>query len=314
MPHHPPESRSAGFTLLELLAVIGVISVLMGVGIGYLGKTDPNMIAGSILQGERRAAQMTARAEGVPTEVLVKPGAEGEPASVQAHLLQAAVAFHFEPNTPVLDERLRPAIGGEDVTAGRFGHARMAMPGDKEPLVQWAIAPEVLDVRDGFVVRLDLMLSRREACIVLDIPSLLEVRLDQELRPDARLGLNVLGGDKVRKNLTCSQALPLDRWVTLEIGADGNSLWLSVDGRDFGRMAAVGAPMQTPQMVLEVSPISAPVPGMIDEFRMMVFEYAPAQFLPMELQPTRVFRFRYDKRGEPVEAPTITWVDLEAGQ
>ena len=59
MQSNSPDQSSAGFTLLELLAVIGVVSVLLGVGLGYLGKTDPMMVANSILAGERRAAQMT---------------------------------------------------------------------------------------------------------------------------------------------------------------------------------------------------------------------------------------------------------------
>tara|TARA_R110002096_G_scaffold76350_3_gene180503 strand:- start:57 stop:956 length:900 start_codon:yes stop_codon:yes gene_type:complete len=298
---------------LELLAVIGVISVLLGIGVGYLGKTDPDMIAGSILAGERRAAQMTARAEGVPTEVIVRPGIDAEPATVQAHLLQPAIVFHFEPGTPVLDERMRPELGGVDVVAGRFGHARRSMPGDKDALVQWAVAKEVVDARDGFVLRVDLYLEQRASCVVIDMAPLLEVRLDQALRPDARMSLTMLGGDKVRKNLQCEQSLPLEKWVTLEIGADGTSLWLAVDGREFGRIGAAGSPEQTAEMVLELSPTTSPIPGLVDEFRMMVFEYAPAQQLPMELQPTRTFRFTYDKRGEPVEAPKITWEDLEAG-
>ena len=305
-------SHSAGFTLLELLAVIGVISVLLGIGIGYIGKTDPDMIAGAILAGERRAAQMTARAEGVPTEVLVRPGLEAEPAVVQAHLLQPSIVFHFEPQTPVLDERMRPALGGDDVVAGRFGHARRSMPGDKESLLQWAVAEEVVDARDGFVIRVDLYLERREGCVVIDMAPLLEVRLDQGLRPDVRMSMTGLGGEKVRKNVQCEQSLPLESWVTLEVGADGSTLWLAVDDREYARVDAVGSPEQTPNMVLDVSPRESPIPGLVDEFRIMVFEYSAAQQLPIELQPTRAFRFTYDKRGEPVEAPTITWVDLES--
>ena len=84
MQSNSPDQSSAGFTLLELLAVSGVVSVLLGFGLGYLGKTDPMMVANSILAGERRAAQMTARAEGVPTEVLVRPGTEVAAAAARA--------------------------------------------------------------------------------------------------------------------------------------------------------------------------------------------------------------------------------------
>ena len=74
--------RTAGFTLLELLVVIGVLSVLTGLSLGYLGRTDPERIANAVLAGELRAAQLTARAEGVPTEVLLRPGVDGYAGSI----------------------------------------------------------------------------------------------------------------------------------------------------------------------------------------------------------------------------------------
>lgn len=314
MRPNPPESPSAGFTLLELLAVIGVISVLMGIGLGYLGKTDPLMLAGSILSGERRAAQMTARAEGVPTEVWVRPGGEAQAATVQARLLEPAVTFHFEPNTPVLDERMRPALSGDDVIAGRFGHARRPMADDLDPLVHWAVSPQIVDVRDGFLIRIDLFLEQRKNCVVIDMEPLLEVRLDSNLRPDARMRLSVVGGGTELKTIKSALSMPLHRWATLEIGCDGNSMWLAVDDREYARVDAVGTPHQTPEMIMDVSPRSSPVPGIVDELRFMVFGFSPAQQLPMELQPVKPFRFSYDKRGEPVEAPTIVYEQLGAGQ
>lgn len=313
MQSNSPDQSSAGFTLLELLAVIGVVSVLLGIGLGYLGKTDPMMVANSILAGERRAAQMTARAEGVPTEVLVRPGTEVSAATVQARLLEPAITFHFEPDTPVLDERMRPAISGDDVVAGRFGHARRSVEGDKEALLEWLVSPQVMDVREGFLVRVDLYMEQRDSCVVLDMQPLLEVRLDSDLRPDARVRLGVVGGGNELKAIQSPLSFPLRQWATLEIGCDGSSIWLSVDDREHVRVAADGAPHQAPDMVLEVSPLSAPVPGVVDELRLMVFGFSVAQQLPMELQPMKEYRFTYDKRGDPVEVPEIIYQDLEAG-
>ena len=297
---------SAGFTLLELLVVIGVISVLMGIGVGYLGRTDPEAVAASILNGAKREAMMTARAEGVPTEVEVRPGGGSAPATVRARLLQPAAVFHFEPNTPVLDDRLRPDLAGRDVEHGRFGHARRSEAGDKLALLQWRIDPVVADLRDGFVLRTDLLLEQRTACVVFDAAPLLEVRLDDNLVPRARLRLRGDGGENVLAAVASELSVPLYRWTTLEFGCDGETAWLAVDGREYGREPARGTPVE-PDGALQMSPPNAAIPGPVDEVRLLVFGFSPAQNLPAELEPVRLYRFAYDVRGEPVAHPVVAW-------
>ena len=300
----------AGFTLLELLTVIGIISVLMGIGLGYLGKADPELVAQTILRGERRAAQMTARSEGVPTEVWVRPGIDNQPAAVQSRLLDPVVSFQFEPNQPFLDQRLRPALAGEEVAAGRFGAARRPHEDDRLPLLRWPLPPLLADLRDGFVMRVDVFLEERQGCVLMDMPPMLEVRLDDQLRPDARLRVVDGQGQAQRKSLQAKLSVPLRRWSTVEVGYDGRSFWLEVDGRDFARVLAEGLPEQKQGMTLDISPVEAPIAGIVDEVRLLAFAFAPAQYLPMELQPTETFRFTYDKRGEPVGVPVVTYEDL----
>lgn len=303
----PATGTAGGFTLLELLVVIGVISVLVGIGIGYLGRTDPETVAASILAGARREAQMTARAEGVPTEVWVRPGGGRGPATVQARLLQPAVTFHFEPGQPVLDERLRPEVAGRDVENGRFGHARRPVEGEKLPLLRWRVDALVADLRDGFVLRVDLLLDRRDACVIAELPPLLDIRLDEALLPRARLKLRGEGGENVLATVGGQLPLPLSRWATLEFGCDGQTAWLAVDGREDGRVPAVGTPQVEPDAQFALSPPSAPLPGSVDELRWLVFAFAPAMDLPPELEPVRAYRFLYDVRGEPATDPKIQW-------
>lgn len=303
--------HQGGFTLLELLVVIGVLSVLMGVGIGYLGRTDPMMVADAILAGEKRAAQMTARAEGVATEVLVRPGEEGGPSTVQARLLEPVVAFHFEPGDRVLDERLRGQIGGSDVEAGRFGHARRSAAEDRAPVLTWQVLPQIADLRRGFVLRLDLWLDHAGACTIAQLGQTLDLRLDAEARPDARLRLRTVGDQTLRVRVQGSRSLPVRRWCTLEIGCDGASVWLAVDGREDGREPANGTPEQTEQLTFVVSPVVDAVPGMIDEVRWLVFAFSPPQVLPPQLQPKRLYRFGFDARGEPTETPVLEFEPWE---
>ena len=293
--------------------MIAIISVLMGIGLGYLSKTDPELVAETILRGERRAAQMTARAEGVPTEVWVRPGLDGEPAFVQSRLLEPVVSFQFEPGQPYLDPRLQPALAGEEVAAGRFGAARRSVEDDRQPLLRWPVPALIADFRDGFVLRMDLFLEERRGCVLVDMPPMLEVRLDDGLRPDARIRLTDGQGQSQRKSTQAQLAMPLRRWSTLEVGYDGRSFWLECDGRDFARTQAEGVPEQKQGMTLDISPVEAQVAGLVDEVLLLAFAFAPPQYLPMELQPTETFRFTYDKRGEPLGTPTIRYVDLTSG-
>jgi prepilin-type N-terminal cleavage/methylation domain-containing protein len=305
-------ARTAGFSLLELLVVVGVISVLSGLALGFLGRTDPQKVADAILAAELRSAQLSARADGVPSEVLLLPGAPGEPSTVSARLLQPVVAFHLEPGEPVLDETMRPVLGGEDVPGGRFGHARRTRDGERAPLLRWPTPPGTIDLRDGFVVRLDLCLASRASGTVLQCLPAVEVTLDAGAVPRARLRLRSGGGSGTTLAAVAADVgLPVGRWCTLEIGCDGQEAWLGVDGREIARAIAEGVPQQELGSVCIVGPGDGGFVGMVDEIRWFVFAWSPPQKLPPELQFERRYRFLFDARGEPVQAPTVRYVGQE---
>ncbi len=294
-----------GFTVLELLVVTGVLAVLFGIGIGFLGRTDPHQVAASILAGETRSAQLTARAEGLPTEVLITPGQDGASATVQSRLLQPVVTWHFEPGDDVLDDVLRPQLGGEADPAGRFGHARRPRAEDRSPLLRWTIDRRAADFDEGFALRLDLWLDERSAATVLRFGSAVELSLDGDAVPTARFRIRTAGDGTQGVQAQGSRPLPLRRWCTLDLVADGRHAWLSHDGREVARAVAEGRPLLEPNEQLEISPVDAPLPGRIDEFRIYAFGYAPTQYLPSELQPARPYRFAYDGDGEPTSLPKV---------
>ena len=312
MPDATVRPRQRGFTLLELLVVIGVISVLFGLAIGFLGRTDPHMVADSMIGGEIRAAQMTARAEGLPTEVWIRPGIDGAAATVQARLLQPVLTFHLEPGEDVLAESLRPTLHGEDVVQGRFGHGRRSKEGERLPLLSWPAVPEVLDLRDGFVIRLDLWLDHRVGGTVLRLQPAVEVQLDDAGKPRARFRFRGVGNESTGSAAVASPlSLPLHQWCTLDIGCDGRWAWMTVDGRELGRSVAEGTMQQDEKSVFEVSPGEAPLRGIVDEIRLFVYAFSPPQYLPAELHPDGAFRFAFDARGEACEHPTLRYQALE---
>jgi hypothetical protein len=261
-----------------------------------------------VLAGETRAARMTARAEGAPTEVLVRPGIDGELATVQAKLLLPVAAFHFEPKEDALNEAMRPTIGGVDVPQGRFGHARRNRDGDRNSLLFWRLAPAQVDLGRGLTVRVDLKLDERRSATVLRIGQALELLLDDDLRPRARLRLETGASGSSVAAVASDVTLPLRQWCTLEAAFDGEAAVLVLDGLEIARVPAEGIAVQDKDTALDVSPGAAAVPGAVDEVRLAVFTLAPLQYLPAGLQPARTYRFAYDARGEATSDPAIEWI------
>ena len=307
--------RAAGFTLFELLVVIAILSVLTGLSVGFLGKTDPTMIANAVLGGELRAAQLSARAEGVPTEVLLQPGTDEGPATVQARLLRPVVSFRFEPNQAYEDDSLRPVLGGEDAADGRFGHARRVAPGGKGAVVRWTPTAALLDLRDGFVVRFDLLLDSAGPATLLRLPPAIELTLDADGRLRARLRVAGLGGgDNRLVPVASSQPLPRGRWCTVDLGCDTRRCWLAVDGREVGDAVCDGVPQQEDDATFEFAPADAAFTGLVDELRWFVYQFGSPQQLPIECEAPKALRFSFDARGEAVERHAVAFTVREVGK
>lgn len=305
--------QSDGFTILELLVVTGVLAVLFGLGVGFLGQTDPEQVAAAVIAGETRNAQVTARAEGLPTEVLVTPGVDGMPATVQARLLEPVASWRFEPGEGVADPDLRPFLGGQDEPRGRFGHGRRPGGDGRAPVLRWTV-PRPAEFAEGFAVRLDLRLEQRQAGSVLRLGSALDLQLDAEARLQARFRVRGAGGASQGAQVQSQQPVPLRTWCTVDAVCDGRRVWLVQDGQELGHALVDGGPLLEPGEALDVLPADAALPAIVDEVRMFAQVFAPPQYLPTELVPTRTFRFAYDAQGTVVANPQLQWLVPEEGR
>ena len=117
-------ARAAGFTLLELMATVGVVAVLAGIGLGFMGRSSGVPEARVAIGAELRLAALSARTRGLPTEVVLSAGQGLENAVVKTRALEPVAIYAFEPGQMPADRELHANYGGVRVDGGRCGAAR----------------------------------------------------------------------------------------------------------------------------------------------------------------------------------------------
>ena len=219
-----PKTRAEGFSLLELMVVMAIMSALFGIGIGAFHKLNrAERVAERAVKDVLRSARLFARAESAPASMLVRPST-GEVVSMG---LRTVGNWHFEdadgtgwpvPANHPFDALVRDGqIGsGLHLTA----NAELVIPSP----------PGAFDSLSGFGV---------------DVA----VRPEAEGRPMTILeragvwAVDLDGDDALRVTLELSDAigetrsvhelpvhLPSDRWSRLLVVFDGRTLHVSIDG------------------------------------------------------------------------------------
>lgn len=296
-----------GFTILELLAVLSILTILMGVGFGFLqrGSTDLDL-AESIVRDQVRLCSVTAREQSLPTELLVSPASGGSRVGLQARVLRPVGEWHFEADERWIDERLRPDLAGDPEPNGRFGRA-WRPPTDATMLAVRTGAADAFYLEDGFALRLDLRLDQRQAMTVASWGRAFELRLDADLLPQARLTLSEPGPKPgLVATISAPRPLALGQWITLELVHDGRVLRLVVDGRELARTGARGSVFQAAGDVFEISPSNAPIVGVVDEVRLLAYEKGDLIELPNDVELSGVQgSIDFDSLGMPQGHPQL---------
>ncbi len=277
---------SRGFSILELLVVLGLIAVLTGLGMGFLGRGNTDMVvAWTVLRDQVRLAADSAYGSGRPTDLRINQP-EDLPVSVQCRILQPVGFWHLEPGEQPFGALL-PRLHGESSPAGRFGACMLPDPEARKTLFTLPTNGQSrFDLRDGFSFRLELRLQERQQMVVARLGRAFRIELSAELQPKAVVTLADPGPTPGRNILLqgLDQSLPLDRWFSLELLHDGKELSLLVDGVAWARQEAKGHAYQQAEDELEISPADTPVLGAVDEIQLYAYEMGPPRHLPSGVQ------------------------------
>ncbi len=295
-----------GFTLVELLVVMSLITVLMGIGVGFLARRGDDLdIALAAVRDQVRAARISAVSRHAPTEVRIYPRTDDASAKIRARVLQPVGHWHMEQSTSLDDDPGSQTVVTGEVVPGRFGMARRHDFAGRLPILRVPIEGRAFwSLHDGFALRLDLRLEERAETAVASLGTGFRLMLDEHSVPTVRLVLTE-GGERAGPvvNLQGQQQLELGVWHTLELIHTGSEILLQVDGVPVDREQASLPILQTGQDDFIVSDPDQPVFGVVDSVAVWAYAFAETQDLPgpVEIASERDL-IAFDRDGNLVES------------
>lgn len=268
--------RSRGLTLIELVLVMGLISVVVGIGLGAFSSIDPGRRAAvGLVQNLVRTAHNTAVARRAPARVRIDP-ADG---TIVAEGMDVLGTWHFEGFGLEGGDGLDGIVVGADDLSDAEGYlggcldfsasprgARLEVPVQDDP---------AFEPREGFSLELSLRPSREGTGRVLSLGGVVELdvaaggalQASFRRRRSDDLGRTTAGG-WVRAT-TGGGALRPERWSRVAVHYDRRALRVVVDGVQLAVEASEEdvAPLAGP---LQIGGETGVFPGRVDELAIAV--------------------------------------------
>lgn len=285
--------RQAGLTLLELLVVLGLITVIAGVSVGMMKRRDRGLTLeanAKLVRSTLRLARNTARRSGTGSVVRF----DIETSSFAASPVEAGAHWHCEDD--FVTRGITAKHGGSLEEDGKLGRCVRLDGGEVDLGAHAFYQPE-----NGFRAACWVMPDPGRGGVIFELEGSFKLVADPEgaLRAELRTG----NQGTVTSIQTRNGLLGAGRWREVALSYDRIELSIDVDGVRYAAKRQAGVVATDAKGHLNVGSSNGGFKGLLDEFRYDVVAAADSEQLSagadLDEQSDTVIRFDGAGRLDP---------------